>query len=138
MLFLSMIRILSWLTAILVGLAVFCSIGLLASDTKIGWPQGFSSTSISAASLLLIGVSFLIAQGIMRPRYSDLLKNLLLAAAFILWGTVQLMEPNSLSKKLGNVVIALYVVDLAWVILSSVNLTGTIRSSSLKSDSPEG
>lgn len=85
---------------------------------------------ISAVPLLLIGVSFLVAQLILRPRWTDLLKNILLAATFILWSVVQLMEQNSLSKKLGDVVIALYVVDLAWVILASVDPSGTLHSSS--------
>jgi hypothetical protein len=56
-----------------------------------------------------------------RPPWADLLKNILLASAFILWGIVQLMAQNALSKRLGNVVIALYVLDLAWVILVGLN-----------------
>jgi hypothetical protein len=109
----------------------------LTSNAPIDIPLGFSAPVISAAPLLLIGVSFLVVQMMLRPRWTELLKNILLAAAFILWGVVQLMEQNALSKRLGNVVIALYVLDLAWVILSSVNPTGTNRSSSLSSGSPE-
>jgi hypothetical protein len=41
----------------------------------------------------------------------------LLAMTFILWGIVQLMPQNALSARLGNVVVALYVLDVAWAIL---------------------
>jgi drug/metabolite transporter (DMT)-like permease len=129
-------KILRWLTMVLVAIAVACSIALLTSNAPIDIPLGFSAPVISAAPLLLIGVSFLVVQMMLRPRWTELLKNILLAAAFILC-VVQLMEQNALSKRLGNVVIALYVLDLAWVILSSVNPTGTNRSSSLSSGSPE-
>jgi hypothetical protein len=108
--------------------------GLLTSDTKLAIPLGFSAQVISAAPLLLIGVSLLIVQAILRPSWTELLKNILLAAAFILWGVVQLMQETALSKRLGDIVIALYVLDLAWMILASVNPAGTIGSSPLGSD----
>jgi hypothetical protein len=117
-------RMLGWLTIVLVVMAVACSIGLLAGDTKIGVLRGFSAPTISAAPLLLIGVGFLVVQVMRRPRPTELLKNILLAATFLLWGIVQLMEQNALSKRLGNVVIALYVLDLAWGILVGMNPTG--------------
>ena len=110
---------LRWLTMLLSVMALVCCVGLLASDT--GMRIGLSSAVISAAPLLLIGVSFLIAQLVLRPRWTDLLKNVLLAAAFLLWGAVQLMEQSALSRRLGNVVIVLYVLDIAWVILTSAN-----------------
>jgi hypothetical protein len=102
-------------------MALACAIGLLASDTKVGTALGLSTAVISAAPLLLIGVSFLMAQTLTHQRWTELLKNILLAAAFILWSVVQLMEQNALSKRLGSVVITLYVLDLAWVILVGVN-----------------
>jgi hypothetical protein len=117
----SMNRILSWLTKALVVTAVACSIVLLTIDSKIGIPLGLSTPVISATPLFLIGVSFLVVQTMTRPPWTDLLKNILLASAFILWGIVQLMAQNALSKRLGNVVIALYVLDLAWVILVGLN-----------------
>jgi peptidoglycan/LPS O-acetylase OafA/YrhL len=117
-------RILGWLTIVLVVMAIACSIGLLTGDTKIGILRGFAAPTISAAPLLLIGACFLVVQAMRRPRPTELLKNVLLAAAFLLWGIVQLMEQNALSKRLGNVVIALYVLDLAWGILEGMNRTG--------------
>jgi hypothetical protein len=42
-----------------------------------------------------------------------------------------------LSERLGNIVIALYVLDLAWVTLASVYAAGVIRSGPLKHNSIE-
>jgi Ca2+/Na+ antiporter len=100
---------------------------LLATDAKIHVPLAFSASAVSAASLLLIGVSFLIVQAIQRPPRAELLKNVLLAGAFLLWGVVQLMRQSDLSKKLGDVVIALYVVDLAWVIFATLHAQREVR-----------
>jgi hypothetical protein len=57
-----------------------------------------------------------VLQAILRPRPLELLKRLMLGAAFLLWGVVQLMPASSLATELGNVVIALYVVDLGLII----------------------
>ena len=100
-------------------MALAAGMGLLIGDAKIWSPPGLSAAAISAAPLLLVGASFLILQTIIRPRFAELMKNALLAATFLLWGAVQLMPQNTMSKRLGNVVIALYVLDLAWVILST-------------------
>lgn len=84
-------------------------------------PSGLPPAAISALPLLAVGLSFLIVQVMFRPRRAELLKNMLLVVAFLLWGIVQLIEHNPLSKTLGNVVIALYVVELAWTILDRLN-----------------
>jgi len=112
-------NILRWISYVLAVLALAAGMGLLLGDAKIWAPPGLSAAAISAAPLLLVGASFLIMQFIIRPGLMELLKNALLAATFLLWGTIQLMPRNATSVRLGNVVIALYVLDLAWVILGS-------------------
>jgi hypothetical protein len=82
-------------------------------------PAGIPAAVVSAAPLLLVGAAFLILQPVLRPRWSDLLKNVLLAVTFLLWGGLQFLPQGTLSVRLGNFVIALYVVDLAWVILAT-------------------
>lgn len=116
-------KILFWLAAALAALALTFSIGLLTSATKLGFARGLPPAAISALPLLTVGVSFLLVQAMIRPRRAELLKNLLIVAAFLLWGVVQLIEHNPLSKTLGDVVIALYVVELAWTILARLNST---------------
>jgi hypothetical protein len=112
-------NVLRWICYALAILGLAGSIGLLLSDAKIGTLPRLPEAAISAAPLLLVGTSFLILQPILRPRLMELLKNVLLAATFLLWGAIQFMPQNATSIRLGNVVIALYVLDLAWVILSS-------------------
>jgi len=113
-------RILFYATAGLVVAALAASVLLLASDTGLGVSLGLSMTTISSAPLLLAGISFLAFQSMLRPRPSELLKNTLLAGTFILWGIVQTMPQGALSARLGDLVIVLYVLDLAWVILAGI------------------
>lgn len=113
-----------YLAMALILLAAISSVALLASDSKILEVPGRRAAVISALPLLAVGFSFLILQPILRPRWAELFKNLLLAATFLLWGTVQLMTRNLASKTLGDVVIALYVTDLTWTILAKVHVMG--------------
>jgi hypothetical protein len=101
-------------------LAVAASIALLIGDFGTGILGHLPAAAISAAPLLLVGTSFLFVQPLLRPRRVELLKNVILAAAFLLWGVVQLMPQGTLSLRLGNVVIVLYVLDLAWMTLGTV------------------
>jgi hypothetical protein len=106
-----------------VVLALVSSCCLLARDARLGIAVGFTASMFSSLPLLAIGLSFLMIQPIIHPRSTELLKNLLLAATFLLWGAVQLMAQNSLSKMLGDFVIVLYVLDLTWTILARKNRT---------------
>jgi hypothetical protein len=112
--------ILQLLALNLVIVALMSSVGLLALDSTVPGAQGRFAAAIAALPLLAVGFSFVLVQLIIRPGRQELLKNLLLAATFVLWGCVQLMKLNLLSKTLGDVVIALYVTDLAWTIFESV------------------
>jgi len=114
-------RILRWISYGLAILALAASIGLLIGDAGIGTLPRLSAAATSAAPLLLVGTSFLFVQPVIRPRLIELLKNVLLAATFLLWGIIQFMPQNAMSMRLGNVVIALYVLDLAWMTLGTVN-----------------
>ncbi|HTC63076.1 MAG TPA: hypothetical protein VK709_09555 [Candidatus Saccharimonadales bacterium] len=109
------------ISVVLAIAALAASAGLLISDAKLWSPPGASSAAISAAPLLLIGIAFLFMQPVIRPRSSELMKNVLLAGTFLLWGAIQLMPQNHLAERLGNVVIVLYVMDLAWTNFSSTN-----------------
>src|ERR1700693_1083089 len=113
-------NVLRWTSNGLAILALAAGIALLLGNAKPGILQRLPAAAISAAPLLLVGASFLIMQPIIRPRLAELLKNVLLAGTFLLWGAVQLMPQDAMAKRLGNVVIALYVLDLAWVTLGSV------------------
>ena len=49
------------------------------------------------------------------PTAIDLIKQVLLAVAFILWGINLLMPTGEWSRFVGAIVIAIYVFDLAWL-----------------------
>ncbi len=112
---------LRWVGCALAVIALIAGAVLLMGDAKIWIVPGLPAAAISAAPLLLIGISFLIVQPIIRPRAAELLKNALLAGTFLLWGVIQLMPQNALALRLGNLVIVLYVVDLAWTTFASMN-----------------
>jgi peptidoglycan/LPS O-acetylase OafA/YrhL len=102
------------------AVALAASVSLLVSDAKMWSPPGISAAAISAAPLLLIGIAFLFLQPVIRPRPADLVKNILLAGTFLLWGIIQLLPQNKLAGRLGSLVIVLYVVDLAWTNFASM------------------
>jgi hypothetical protein len=123
-------ELLRWIARSLAVLAVLSSFALLcvgatplltslpthiAKAAFRGWAL-VKSLPLSALPLLLAGSSYVVLQAILRPRPLELLKRLMLGIAFLLWGVVQLMPASDLSAELGNVVIALYVVDLGLII----------------------
>jgi hypothetical protein len=108
------------MTIFLAVLAVAFSCVLLAKDVATEILPQLPVHVLSAVSLLLVGAASLIVLPIIRLRPIEFLKNLLLAATFILWGIVQLMPQNILSLRLDNLVVALFVLDLAWAALLSV------------------
>jgi hypothetical protein len=65
--------------------------------------------------LLLVGIAFLGWLAIDRPATIDLIKQVLIAVAFILWGGNLLMPSGQWTRFVGAVVIAIYVFDLAWL-----------------------
>jgi hypothetical protein len=123
-------EILRWLTRSLAAMAVVSSFALLcvgATPMLSALPAYISrgafrcwlllkNVPLSALPLLLAGCSYLVLQAILRPRPLELLKRVMLGAAFLLWGVVQLLPASDLANELGNVVIALYVIDLGLII----------------------
>lgn len=110
-----------WVGSGLSALALAAGAGLLLSDARIWTLSGCATATMSSAPLLLVGISFLLVQPAIRPRPMELTKNLLLAATFLLWGVVQLMPQNELARRLSDLVVVLYVLDLAWVVLAFTN-----------------
>ena len=111
--------VLKWISYSLSILALAAGAALLLADANPGSLSKIPPAAISSAPLLLVGTAFLILQTVIRPRWNEFLKNALLAATFLLWGAIPFLPRNAVSLHLGNAVIALYVVDLAWVILGS-------------------
>jgi hypothetical protein len=84
------------------------------------FPVVIGAVWFSAVPLVLAGGAYVVLQGVLRPSPIELVKRLMLGGAFLLWGIVQLMPPGNLASELGNVVITLYVFDLALIIRSEL------------------
>ena len=93
---------------------VLLAVGLAPPVLKVG--HGL----ISAVPLLTVGLAYLTLQLLLRPRLIELFRPLMVAAAFILWGIDQLLPPSPLAGTLGDLVILLYVVDLALIVKEQV------------------
>jgi cation transport ATPase len=116
-------HLLRGMTISLVVLAVVFGCALLINDAGMETIPRLPGSVISAISLLLAGMALLIVQPITGFHAKEFLKNALLAGTFILWGIIQLIPPSILSMRLGNLVVALFVLDVAWAILISANRT---------------
>ncbi len=119
-----------WLARSIAALAVLSSFALMyvgatpllgrwttlaGGAAASGWTT-LIARPLSALPLLLTGVAYVVMQAVVRPRPLELLKRLTLAFAFLLWGAVQLMPASDLATELGNIVIALYVIDLGLIV----------------------
>lgn len=95
--------------------AVIVGIVLLVGDAA-GLTGRAAHAPISAAPLLMVGAAFMAVLPLTRPGWREFLKRGMVGVAFILWGIAQLMPPGTAATTLGDLVITLYVIDLALVI----------------------
>lgn len=102
--------------AMLALAAVFAGAGLLAGDLAAGLAGRAAHAPLSAAPLLIVGAAFMMMLPLARPGPVEWVKRAMVGAAFILWGVAQLMPPGAAATTLGDLVITLYVIDLALVI----------------------
>jgi len=105
-----LLRLPIWITIIA---AMVTGIILLLSDIFL---ITLFHAPMSATPLLLIGMTYLGFQLLVRPKPLDLFKALIVSSAFLLWGIDQLLPTGWFATTLGDVVIVLYVVDLGWMI----------------------
>ena len=71
---------------------------------------------LGALPLALIALTYLLYQGLRRPRAAELLKAMVLAAAFLLWAANQLWPKAPAATLLNDLAIALFVIDLFLVV----------------------
>ena len=95
--------------------AVIAGVVLLVGDAA-GLTTRAAHAPISAAPLLMVGAAFMVVLPLTRPGWLEFTKRAMVGAAFILWGVAQLMPPGAAAATLGDLVITLYVIDLALVI----------------------
>lgn len=80
-------------TALLVCVALIGSLVLLVLDTSAGFRHGDVRRFVSATPLIAIALACLAFHATWKPEPLDLLKRVLLSAAFLFWAANQLF-PN--------------------------------------------
>ena len=72
---------------------------------------------LGALPLAMIAITYLVYQIVRRPRWRELVKAILLAAAFFLWAANQLWPNSALATLWNDIAIALFVLDVFLVIV---------------------
>ncbi len=101
---------------LLAAIAVVAGVALMLGDIAGGLAGRPAHAPASAAPLLIVGAAFMTMLPLTRPGPIEWIKRAMVGAAFLLWGVAQLMPPGVAATTLGDLVITLYVIDLALVI----------------------
>jgi hypothetical protein len=102
------------------GILTLAAVGLLLLWDA--WPALFPPRAhdvLGALPLGSIAVAYVVHQAIRRPAPMDLLKAMLLAAAFLLWAANQLWPDLPQATLFNDLAIALFVLDVFLVIIAS-------------------
>jgi hypothetical protein len=100
------------------GLLTLISVGLL-----LVWdaaPRLFPTRAhdfLGALPLALIAITYLLYQAVQKPRTSELIKAVPLAAAFLLWAANQFWPDSQQATLLNDLAIALFVLDVFLVVI---------------------
>jgi hypothetical protein len=110
-----MLRVIS---AIAFGLAITSAIVIVIAHLVHCFNPGFVPWTLkSAVPLILIGTAFASLQFALPRTRGQMLLGLMVALAFILWGTEQFLSDQSIVSLIDDVVVLLFVIDLSIVIL---------------------
>ena len=99
------------------------SLTLLSVAVLLAWdivPTRFPANAhavLGALPLVMIAISYLVYQSVHRPPRRELVKAILLAAAFVLWAANQLWPDSALATFWNDMAIALFVLDVFLVIV---------------------
>lgn len=105
-----------WPTIVLAVCALISGALLLVLDCFFHFPSSHFHGAVSAAPLIFISLSWLCLHPGTRVSPVQFLKRLIAAIAFVLWGIDQILPPGPVASTVGDVVIALFVLDLALII----------------------
>jgi hypothetical protein len=103
-------------TVLLLALALLSSIVLLSLDVSQGFRESEARRVVSAIPLITIALACLVFHATWMPRPLDLLKRILLSAAFLFWAANQLFPTAGWAPVANDIAIALFVLDLALIL----------------------
>jgi len=105
------------ISAIALGLAIFAAISIVTLRLiHYIQPNLLPWNLKSAIPLILIGVAFGSLQFILPRTRRQILLGLMVAVAFILWGTEQFLSNQAIASFIDDIVVLLFVLDLSIVI----------------------
>ena len=104
-------------------LALACACVLLMSDAP--WITTRQHMYLSSLPLALAGLAYAVLQVRIRPPRVTLFKRLVLAATFVAWAISQLLAQGWLATVIGDLVIAVYVLDLYWLVQEQIQATSS-------------
>lgn len=102
---------------VVIGVVTLACVGLLlAQDFLPGLSPAWSHASLAAFALAMIAVAYLIYELAHRPAPLELVKAVLLAAAFLFWAANQYWPNLPQAALFNDIAIALFVFDVFLVI----------------------
>ncbi len=107
-------------TVFLLVLALASSGALLVLDASGGFREGDARRVVSALPLIAIAIACLAFHATWTPEPLDLLKRVLLSAAFLFWAATQLFPTAGWAPVANDLAIALFVLDLALILWSDL------------------
>jgi hypothetical protein len=105
-------------TPVILGIITLVSVAVL-----LAWeiaPTRFPANAhavLGALPLAMIAITYLVYQSVRRPPWRELVKAILLAAAFTFWAANQLWPNSALATLWNDIAIALFVLDVFLVIV---------------------
>lgn len=107
-------------TVFLLAVALASSVLLLALDASQGFREGDARRVVSALPLIAIALACLAFHATWTPEPLDLLKRVLLSAAFLFWAANQLFPTTGWAPIANDIAVALFVLDLALILWSDL------------------
>ena len=107
-------------TILLLLLALVSSVVLLILDVSEAFRQGDARWVVSAVPLVAIALACLAFHATWTPEPLDLLKRVLLSAAFLFWAATQLFPTAGWAPVANDLAIGLFVLDLALILWSDL------------------
>ena len=108
------------LTVLLLALALTSSAILVGLDASGGFRHSDARRVVSALPLIAIALASLAFHATWTPEPLDLVKRVLLSAAFLFWAANQLFPSAGWAPVANDVAIALFVFDLALILWSDL------------------
>jgi hypothetical protein len=107
-------------TVLLLAVALASSAVLLGLDLSEGFREGDARRVVSALPLIAIALACLAFHATWTQEPLDLLKRVLLSAAFLFWAANQLFPAAGWAPVANDLAIALFVLDLALILWSDL------------------